>query len=1035
MRTPFIRPVDPIQFTVGGFFKTAFLPGILPNLQRLAGAFSKFLFVFTQVFGMTGLIDRHHPCMQPENIGRYRFVDIVGLAYYGMLQDRKNSNKLFMFLISVLTLVFVITFFVVTILYFMTLVPKAHAQFFSDSTADQYEAGNDFAYQFLSEVFGNTGIQFWGPEGSFHGGGTKDMHILFGPIIREMFSTYSQALLIIAVVMIIYHIVVMVSESARTGQPFGENFNSVWAPVRLAMAIGLLVPISNGYNGAQLIAFQVSAWGSALATNVWNEGLGVFGNVEQQFDVNEDGELFATGEFAANSADVQATAQKLIVAMQPSHGYRFMRGLFLTKVCEVMLNKADEGSNLFTGLQAKDDYDKEGLYYNNQVGTYPSEAVQYTAAALTGGVVGVAATAVFDPFPAVNIDYCGSYKVPIYQRFEPQEMKLIGGGTPANTMASASNSENPVQLSHLAHEIAKAYYRFYSSADQDTLFTVPGFGIEVTTTNSTVNPADVSFSEANDALEFTYLAAEKIVAHTYAASDDQQNRIQGMSDQEVLTLHANLLKAYQTALGYNAETKLYFQTDVFKQAAQADAEAIILILNSGKKYGWASAGSVMMLLAQANNLVSSAVNTPPVSTSLPRLMANPLADPYFRNESVTTGFWGNIISALGFETLEEQVTKANKLLAESNTWFVDTIFNGTLAQDNHVDTAAWRAELKDRAAENQTDVDMLSTGGMQSFLLSFVYMTNENMNPLAHVIAVGNGLMGVATGILAIGLLLNLKIAGAFSLAMSIAFPLILGAYLLAVVLPFALFMHFFFAVVEWIMSVFEAVVGMPLFALSFISVSGEGIGDKAMNGVMKLFEIMLRPTVIVICAVGAMVIFSAAVHFFNRSYTLFMLNYFDSTDGTIKNGLVVFGSLFLYVLTVYSIGNSCFKMIPTIANQFGNWMGLPNGFGNVMETNVNQLAGLAAMGAVVKGAGDLGKVGSNLMDKRIAGRKQGEQEALQKALEDKSKRSRLNNQNSQARATADEANSRRNTSSDTPQQSSFRDTRSNDDNTSGFSD
>jgi hypothetical protein len=956
MRAPQLRPVVPLQFTFGSFFKTAFLPGILPNLQRLAGAVSRFMFVFTQVFGMTGLIDRHHPCMQPQNIGRYRFVDIVGLAYYNMMQDRKNLNKVLMFIVSILSILFVIAFTISAFLFLMTLIPKAHAQFFSDSQSVGYDVTQDFAYQFLDEVFGNVGISLWG------GAGTQDKNILFGPIIREMFSTYSQALLIIAVFMIIYHIVVMVAESARTGEPFGENFNSVWAPIRLTLAIGLLVPISNGYNGAQLIAFQVSNWGSALATNVWNSGLESFGGVT----INDQGQMVAT------QGAVGAAGQKLIMAMQPVNGYRFMRGLFMIKLCEEVLNRS--GTNtvmtgsmsmisvpgpLVSGLIVADDEDWDGMYYNHQVGTYYNTFGQAMLAA--------------------NLDYCGSYKVPDKSEFTPRDIALIDGS-------------NEVVLSKLSHEIAKGYTRFYNKVLGQP---IPGDGILDGVVDTIVDVVSTPI----DATAPIPAAVAKIRT-SYGSNPGTQTLQQMMTTETALSsLHDKLISTYRGELGYcppppgysyggcnEWNNGLYFQSTDYQDAAKADAQAVILILNSGKKHGWASAGSVMMTLAEANNLVSSAVNTPPVITSLPRLMTNPAASPFFRNESVSSdGFFMGIYNWFFGGGLEETVKNVNTLLAKANTWFVDSITYNDINTTHNVRMSEWNGELKDRAADNQTDTDIMSAGGFQSLLLSMVYMNNADMNPLAQVVAIGNGLTLVAGSLVAAGILIAIFVPGGssiFDTMFSLAVPLFLGAYMLTVMLPFMLFMNFMFAVIEWIMSVFEAVIGMPLFALSFITISGDGIGDKAMGGVMKLFELMLRPTVIVIATVGAMIIFSGSVHFFNRTFSLFMSNYYNAIDSTITNPLVVIGSIFLYVMTVYSLGNSCFKMIPAIANQFMGWIGGPEGFSSRMNADMDKAIGYAAVAgafSVAKGVGSLAsgakKRSDDKKDKKEKDKRQNEED------------------------------------------------------------
>lgn len=916
MRTPEIQAAWPARVTFRSALGYALLPGILPRLRSLAAALSRFMFVFTQVFGMTGLIDRNHPCLRAENIGRYRFVDVVGLALYGVLLDRKNPYKIVMFIMSILTIIMVLVLAVVSLGLLIAWIPKAHAQFFSDYPDGQgYEKANDWSYSFLADLFGNTGITFWGTQG------TTDKHILFNAMLREMFSTYSQALLVIAVFMIIYHVVIMVAESARTGEPFGQSFNSVWAPVRLALAIGLLVPISNGYNGAQLVAFQVAGWGSALATNVWIKGLTSFGDMQP----NPNGSGFIVSQDVTNNA-----AHKLIMAMQPSNGYAFMRGLFLTELCKELVKKADFASIRTGGVQ--NTYENEGVYRYVQAGTY-----------FNGGGVATYTPALL----ALNIDYCGTYKIPRASQFDVEEVPL---------MTTQANSNDAVHLSELSSAIAAGYEEFYKEMRiaNGTGFTFLNYG----------EPTEEQ--KAGVIVD----AARKIATVLY---NDQNLSIQEINDDAVTQMHLKMLQSYQGNLGWDSTKNLFFQSSVFKDAANNDGEALVQVLFSGKKYGWASAGSIMMSLAHVNNLISMAVNSPPTSTSLPRLMVNPMADPYMRNSSLEEGgFLSNVQSWFGLETKTDATKKMNVILNKANTWFIDRIRDpapsgGTIAEATHTSPSAWRAALAGRDSGNTTDIDMSSGSSIQSFLLSFVQMNNENMNPLSQIVNIGGSLFVMAGGIITAGLIANFWVPGTLSLAMSIGIPMILGAYLLAVVLPFSLFANFMFAVIEWAISVFEAVVGMPLWALSFISVSGEGVGEKAMNGALMLFEIMLRPTIIVIVAVGTMVIFAASVHFFNKAFTLFMKSYFDSTDGVVKNMLVVFGSIFMYVMTVYSIGNACFKLIGEIANKFGRWAGLPGGFSGAMKFEMSTLAGAAVMGAVAKMGSSVGGAVGGAMDKKRA--------------------------------------------------------------------
>lgn len=87
--------------------------------------------------------------------------------------------------------------------------------------------------------------------------------------LRQALGLYSMGMLILAGMVLFYHLVSMVVETAHTGVPFGRRINSVWVPIRLIVAIGLLVPISGGLSSGQYIVIKIADEGSRLASNAW----------------------------------------------------------------------------------------------------------------------------------------------------------------------------------------------------------------------------------------------------------------------------------------------------------------------------------------------------------------------------------------------------------------------------------------------------------------------------------------------------------------------------------------------------------------------------------------------------------------------------------------------------------------------------------------------------------------------------------------------------------------------------------------------
>jgi hypothetical protein len=117
----------------------------------------------------------------------------------------------------------------------------------------------DLAQQALDFLFGGASKIF---------GGAHDSLIHRG--LLTLLSYFSSALLIFAVLIVVYHLIAMVSESAHYGVAFGRRNKQLWAPVRLVLALGLLVPVG-GYSTAQYLVMQAARMGSGLASNVWND--------------------------------------------------------------------------------------------------------------------------------------------------------------------------------------------------------------------------------------------------------------------------------------------------------------------------------------------------------------------------------------------------------------------------------------------------------------------------------------------------------------------------------------------------------------------------------------------------------------------------------------------------------------------------------------------------------------------------------------------------------------------------------------------
>lgn len=194
---------------------------------------------------------------------------------------------------------------------------------------------------------------------------------------------------------------------------------------------------------------------------------------------------------------------------------------------------------------------------------------------------------------------------------------------------------------------------------------------------------------------------------------------------------------------------------------------------------------------------------------------------------------------------------------------------------------------------------------------------------------IGGGLLSILKQFTSAQIMLST--AGNF-LKAAAASTIMIG-FMLGYILPFMPFMYFFFALGGWIKSIFEAMVAMPLWALSHLRIDGQGVvGPGATNGYFLIFEIFLRPILILIGLIASVLIFGVMVQVLNNVFDVMITNVGGNdrsntatpTDIEFYRGPIdqLFYSI-IYAAVAYMVGLSCFKMIDQIPNKILRWIGV----------------------------------------------------------------------------------------------------------------
>ncbi len=244
----------------------------------------------------------------------------------------------------------------------------------------------------------------------------------------------------------------------------------------------------------------------------------------------------------------------------------------------------------------------------------------------------------------------------------------------------------------------------------------------------------------------------------------------------------------------------------------------------------------------------------------------------------------------------------------------------------------------------------------------------NNTHPLARLSGVGKSLVegsirslsyaGLATITGALGVTPSIAQIVANFLITFAMLGLTVG-FILFYIVPFLPFIYFFFAVGGWVKGIFEAMVGAPLWALAHIRIDGNGLpGNAALNGYFLIFEVFLRPILIVFGMLASISTYSALVSVLNNIFSIVVENTagYDvqseiaaprDTLNYMRSEIDEFFFTVIYTIIVYMLGMSSFKLVDTMPNNILRWMGQSVAtFGDQREDPAQNLVSRASIGS-----------------------------------------------------------------------------------------
>ena len=842
--------------------KITFLPGIWPRTKDFFNSGFGFLaYLIAVIYNTVRILPSDHPYLKPDNFGTFSVKEAVAAAANNIQVNRKNIDQIIVFFTIIMAMIIMVMQFIILLI--AALIPNAIAQEMPDSILGFFQTPNpseDIAFRLLDLVFGVP--DFFGSK--------EQTGTPFHTALQTMFEFYSHGMLVVAAIIIIYLVVAIAVETAQSGVPFGQRFNKSWAPVRLILFFGLLIPVSNGLNGAQYITLLSAKLGSGLASTGW---------VEFNIAINEAQETL-TGR----------TEQNVAYPESPEFG-TLPSYMMIAKTCQLGYAK----------IYNPNDFN---ISWDSTAG---EQSGVRAWAVIESGVDG-------NDFTAELMGTDGAQFQNLSTASAGRDIRIVFG-----VKDEIDGNEYPANI-------------------------IPACGQVILRVTDVNEPGSAVINRG-------YF---QLVSSLWNGIRDLERYSQNFVDSQNINID-RIDDAELPDENYAIEWETYFRnyTEGPDGGAGLIGEAVEAQIAAGdwempesmRNLGWGGAGIWYNRIAQQNGALASAIQQIPIQHKYPMIMENiaQQKEQISRNPNIDERFSRSLPDndIIGFDNTREE-----ELADTLNYVYLYWRSNNTMTQNE-----------RDLSGNFVIDTINLLLGSEGLFEIC----RNTDIHPLAQLSVLGKSLLDRSIQSFAIGGALGVLSAipspfGEGLTSMGKMFSgfagvgLLIG-FVLFYVLPFLPFLYFFFAVGNWVKGIFEAIVAMPLWALAHLRIDGEGIaGDAAIGGYYLIFEIFIRPILIVFGLLAAVTIFAAMVKVLNEIFYLVISNLsghdpkssslcFQAPEGSgtaAQNASAVgqanlrdayrgpvdeFFFTIVYTILVYMIGMSCFKLIDRIPNEILRWI------------------------------------------------------------------------------------------------------------------
>lgn len=894
-----------------------FMPQFHLSLRGFAHVVPVFIRTVAMVFVAAGLIPNNHPATRygVEGIKKYTLFELLGEAWFNLRRTNASTSQWGLFVSIIMMMAAVVSAFGAFILtVFFNIGAVAHAQIFSyphdingveaytgqtDQTSlDAMEAGTtsaagttmfdmrtapgdasqDYALMVLDKVLRQSAVGY--------GGAMQNA-------LAGMMQVYNTGIMVVAAVMIFWMILSIVVDTAKTGIVGGGRHNMVWTPIRVVFALGIMIPLgATGFSSGQFAVMKLAEWGSNFGSRVW---------ATYVQGVIDDATLLT--KYTPGRVGYVVTGLAKAMTCQTAYN---------ASVRQVMgwAQRWFSDGPLIEPRPAYDTAKQMTTYYytNNSEGnlcgavTFAGRGELITPAAVAG--------AWYEEQTDMQIDAL---------------LNFLGG--------------NPIFGGGLGDALLtyrNAFSVGVSGLVDETDDPSPNTGGDVLMEMRRLSCAIAGTVFTDDSVGLN--AADEI--HPCSNEDGGAGLgITGCGD--------NGSGMPDSSCVINAIEMLTEALEDAEEGARPDLDTWISTELEGQmsSRGWGGMGTWFMYINTLNQVIMSAQDAA-ISVQPGKLWANTLQPGLFGSMARGAMQYGNVVGlsgAVNFSTTPEANQKTFIAMQRFDVWWAGMVQDATVDMDD-----ALRAMAKDLQSPSQALDDdgdgflsaIKDMAGNPAAAVEFVFSyfnldrimlisldPDDNIYPLAQMVKMGGLIQNIGLAIIVGNTLVALIPTvnyGSSTLSALLGVMgkgMFLGGVMLGIYLPILPLLRVAMAVLTWITSVFEAVVMVPIAALAHLSSEGEGLAGGARTAWILWLNVLLRPVLVVMGFVGAMLIFNTFAIYFHVSF-MHGVELARAQMGIMRWLVSIFTYSIVYIVTLYTAANTTFKLLDIIPDAMMRWMG-----------------------------------------------------------------------------------------------------------------